>query len=79
MGTGWVCICGDEERVLRGYTRKQPGLIPMTVEQREWCVENIVSVEGYDDRAEYASLPDSELASTVLSAWTDYCRDKGMM
>jgi hypothetical protein len=50
----------------------------MTPEQREWCLEEIGSVEGYD-RAEHVEDSDSDLASTVLCAWTDYCRDKGMI
>lgn len=72
------CICPHNERVLRGYTRGEATLPAMTPEQREWCLEEIGSVEGYD-RAEHVEDSDSDLASTVLCAWTDYCRDKGMI
>ena len=65
------CLCGLTERVLRAG-------VALTAEQREWCLQEIGKVEGYkaDD---YRNLPDVELGGVVLSAWTDYCRDKGMM
>lgn len=71
------CVCGDSERVLRGWICKAI-VAPMTPEQREWALNEIASVEGYD-RKHYEGLPDAELARGVLSAWTDYCRDKGLL
>jgi hypothetical protein len=72
------CACGPDERVLRAYIDGLPTLPPMTPEQREWCLSEIESVEGYD-RRDYEQCLESELASGVLSAWTNYCRDKGML
>lgn len=71
------CICGKEERALRGF---MAGRIkdPMTAEQREYCLSQIDQIEGYS-RAEYASTSDPDLAHGVLSAWVDYCRDKGVL
>lgn len=81
------CLCGteSEERALRFIARGERGaryapcvpLAPMSAEQRAWCIAEILSVEGYDKVAE--DITDSELAETVLNAWTDYCRDKGML
>lgn len=72
------CICPAQERVLRGYIRNDSNLPVMTPAQREWCLEEIDSVEGYD-RKEYEPYSDADLASTVLHAWTDFCRDKGLL
>lgn len=71
------CVCGKEERVLRGYVRQYPKLEPMNTEQREWCLSEIDSIEGYD-RKDCENYTDSDLANTVLAAWMDYCRDKGL-
>jgi hypothetical protein len=78
VDAGEGCICGTDERVLRGYIGGVSTLQPMTQPQREWCLHEIHSVEGYD-REEHESDSDSDLARTVLDAWTDYCRDKGIM
>lgn len=72
------CACGKDERVLRAYKRREFGLPPMTPEQRKWCLDEIGSVEGYT-REEWVDMDDDLLASGVLSAWTDYCRDKGLL
>lgn len=72
------CVCGKDERVLRAYVADHVTLQPMTPKQREWCLSEIASVEGYV-RGDYESVPDRELARGVLSAWTDYCRDKGLL
>ncbi len=69
------CICGDSERVLRAVQRDE---IKLTPEQREWCLNEVSRVEGYD-RADHVNDFDRTLAGAVLSAWTDYCRDKGMI
>lgn len=71
------CICGSSERVLRGYI-SGTSLPQMSEKQREWCLEEIGSVEGFD-RADYAELTDADLARGVLNAWLEYCRDKGMV
>jgi len=73
-----LCACGAEERVLRGYIRADPELAPMSPVQRAWCLLEISSVEGYE-RKDYETASDSHLASGVLSAWLDFCRDKGML
>ncbi|WP_158669926.1 hypothetical protein [Bradyrhizobium guangdongense] len=70
-----VCACGDSERVLRAIQR---GEVKLTDEQREWCLSEIESVEGYT-RDEYAMADDITIAQGVMCAWTDYCRDKGLL
>lgn len=50
----------------------------MTVEQREWCYQEIDSVEAHD-REDYLKGSDAELAMGVLNAWQDYCQDKGLL
>lgn len=72
-----TCECGTEERAIRAYAGGAP-MPPMTVIQREWCLREIDSVEGYD-RRDHGKAPDDVLASTVLRAWVDYCRDKGLL
>jgi len=69
------CVCGQSERVLRAICR---GDIALNDEQREWCKAEIDRVEGYS-RSEYEIADDATLAHGVLSAWTDYARDKGLM
>jgi hypothetical protein len=68
------CLCTLEERALRHCIA---GKATLTPEQRKYCHDQIVAVEGYseDDTAH----DDVELCCTVLHAWTDYCRDKGML
>jgi hypothetical protein len=70
------CMCGKTERALRmwsgGNTKE------MTGEQREWCMQEIDSVEGHD-RISRAHDTDAELARAVLTVWQDYCRDKGLL
>ncbi|RTL07728.1 hypothetical protein EKK58_00880 [Candidatus Dependentiae bacterium] len=51
---------------------------PMTIHEREWCLQEIASVEGYN-RADYELSDNKGLARGVLSAWVDFCRDKGLM
>ena len=72
------CVCSIDERVLRAYSRSDILLETMTPEQRDWCLSEIESVEGYD-RADYESSDDADLARGVLDAWQDYCRDKGLL
>jgi len=72
------CICGSEERILRGYIRGDASLPPMTSIQRDWCLDEIGSVEGHD-RKDYEAFDDSNLARSVLNAWRDFCRDKGLL
>jgi hypothetical protein len=72
------CACGGDERVLRAYKRGEGDLKPMTQDQRQWCLDEIGQVEGYDIK-DYVQYSDADLAHGVLSAWTDYCRDKGLI
>lgn len=69
------CVCGVTEKVLRAVVRQDVGLTP---EHREWCLNEINSIEGYS-RADYESEEDRYLANGVLCAWTDYARDKGLL
>lgn len=66
-----------EERALRGWIRGEHKE-PMTAEQREWCLGQIERVEGYK-RTDYEASADADLAHAVLDAWTDFCRDKGLL
>lgn len=68
------CVCGLAERALRHIAFAG---LDMTTEQRDWCKQEVLAVEGYDERD--VEVPDSQLASTVLRAWQDYCRDKGLL
>lgn len=72
------CVCGADERVLRAYCDSSRSLPAMTPNQREWCLDEIGQIEGYE-RSEHEQDSDSDLARTVLHAWTDYCRDKGLL
>lgn len=72
------CVCPPAEMALRGWSDRRDGMPAMTADQREWCLNEIGQVEGYQ-RAEYESCDDADLARGVLDAWTDYCRDKGLM
>ncbi len=72
------CVCLREERVLRAYLGSYGDLPPMTSTEREWCLEEIDSVEGYS-RSDYENASDSDLANGVLSAWLTFCRDTGLM
>lgn len=71
------CVCGESEKALRGW---MSGRItqPMTRKQREWCLREIEGVEGWE-RKDHEDAGESDLARSVLFAWRDYCRDKGMM
>jgi hypothetical protein len=73
-----ICVCGDQERILRGFMREDASLPPMTAVQREWCLNEIGSVEGYD-RKDYEHYTNADLASAVLNAWSDYCQDKDLL
>lgn len=74
---GTHCVCGDTEKALRGWLNGRI-TTPMTPEQREWCYNEIDAVEAHD-RADFESGTDAELALGVLTAWQDYCQDKGLM
>lgn len=71
---GARCVCSQDERALRNIAYKM--LPSMTAEQREFCLREIEQVEGWT-RADHEQDSDSSLASATLSAWRDYCRDKG--
>jgi hypothetical protein len=76
---GWPggCQCVSTERALRGYADGRVTM-PMTPDQREYCLEQISRVEGHR-REDHADDGDSDLARATLGAWTDYCRDKGLL
>lgn len=71
------CMCGAEERPLRAYISNSAST-PMTPEQRDWCLQEIEHVEGYR-KSDYINESDANLARGVLSAWTDFARDKGLL
>lgn len=78
QGPDAKCVCLREERVLRAYVGGYGGLPSMTFREREWCLDEIHSVEGYD-RKDFQAASDAVLAQGVLSAWLDYCRDMGVL
>lgn len=72
------CLCaraGGAERVLRFVMETDGRLAPA---QREWCLAEIDSIEGFR-RQDYEASTDAEIASATIDAWIDYCRDKGML
>ena len=71
------CVCGTEERVLRAFIDRKVNL-PMNSAQREWCLQELDSVEGFS-RKDYTQSDDSQLARGVLDAWHEYCLDKGLL
>ncbi len=71
------CVCPRMERALRGWSAGAE-MPAMTPEQRDHCLSEICRVEGYN-RSEHERDSDSDLSRTVLSAWTDCCRDKGLL
>lgn len=72
------CVCPPAEKALRAWSAGQEGMPAMTAEQRAYCLGEIGKVEGYS-RVEHEDEPDAQLARTTLSAWVDYCRDKGLL
>lgn len=78
MGSMDGCVCLPMERAMRAWKLKEGSMPPMTPEQREACLHEIGQVEGYS-RADYESTDDATLAGGVIDAWTDYCRDKGLI
>jgi hypothetical protein len=74
----FTCCCDATERSLRAYMM---GLItePMTAEQREACISEIVYCAEGETRENVENLNDAELARAVLFAWTDFARDKGLI
>lgn len=65
------CICPASERALRAGAA-------LTDEQREWCLGEVASVEGYA-RSDGEDLNDADLGRLVLAAWADFARDKGLL
>ena len=74
---GDSCVCGPMERVLRAYC-DGVDMPAMTKEQREECLRQIDSAEGYE-ASEHANESDRDLSRTVIGAWTEYCRDQGLI
>lgn len=72
------CVCPDQEKAMRAYANRLASLRPMSEKEREWCLIQVNDVEGYA-RKDYEDASDRELAATVLCAWMDFCRDKGLL
>jgi len=70
------CVCPPLEKALRVIAAGIGG--PLTEAEREQCFREIDRVKGHS-RADHADATDAELANGVLSAWTDFCRDKGLL
>lgn len=77
------CLCGDDERALRAWAYPSKLIMPpMTAEQRAWCLSQIRQAGDATDQPDDDSLTlwtDRDYASGALSAWVDYCRDKGLL
>ena len=72
-----ACICPPSEKALRAHTAPNWHPDPLTPAQREWCLNEIRSIEGHSNYAD-AGNTDADLARDVLNAWRDYARDKGL-
>jgi hypothetical protein len=70
-----ACMCRPAERALRHVIRTHGR---MNGDQREWCLREIDRVEGHG-RHDFIGADDATVAGGVFSAWTDYCRDKGLI
>lgn len=71
---GSGCMCLAPERHLRHV---MAGKATLSAEQREWCCQEIENVEGHSRPP--ADWSDADVSHEVLNAWTDYCRDKGLL
>lgn len=69
------CACTHQERGMRAVLR---GAGPISEAEREWCLTEIDRVEGHS-RADYDGADAALLVRGVFGAWTDYCRDKGLL
>ena len=67
--------CPKEERALRAICSDR--YRAMTPAERDYCKRQIASVEGYSEADAEGS--DADVARTVINAWRDYCRDKGLL
>lgn len=72
------CACGEQERPLRAWAYGNGPMPPMTLLHREYCLTEIAKVEGFSWK-EHENDADADLARTTLNAWTDFCRDKGLL
>ena len=75
---GWDnCVCGNEERVIRGYIRGGEITSPMSEAQREYCISTADwAGEGHYERKELSAMNDKELASALLNAWIMYAQSQ---
>lgn len=72
MGDCPVCVCGDEEKVIRNYLSKDINE-PMTEQQRDWCISTAVySGQGLFSKEELSSKTDYDLACAVMQGWREY-------
>lgn len=70
------CVCTDAEKMLRVIADNE--VSPLTPEEKQECFAEIDKVEGYSSSL-VANGSDQQIARTVLAAWADYARDKGML
>lgn len=63
------------EKVLRYVMAVDGNLTP---QQREYCLTEIDRVEGHS-RKDHEDDSHADLARATIDAWTDYCRDKGLL
>lgn len=71
------CLCLAAEKALRMISAGRLDT-PLSPEERQECFAEIDKVEGYSSQGMEQDT-DAQVASTVLSAWTDYARDKGLL
>lgn len=83
-GSMWVptaedCMCEAGEAALRAWQYgKAP--VPMTPEQRQWCMNEIRSVGDSTSQPDnFDNHTDADLGRDTIHAWADYCRDKGLL
>ena len=74
------CVCTATERVLRLYASTTPHTLPpLTEDQRAACVAEIVQFSEGARRENHAGDTDQVLCKSVLFAYQEYCRDKGLL
>lgn len=84
VGSHWVptvddCICGESERCLRAWQYERSP-VPMTEAQRQWCRNEIKVVGDSTSQPDtFDDFTDADYGRDTLTAWVDYCRDKGLL
>lgn len=73
------CVCGPDERFLRHLARGWSDYV-MTTEQKTWCAAEIRACGDATHQPDhFDDYDDQDMAKAVLSAWSDYARDKGLI